>query len=126
MVPSGKATASQPRLARSQLAFLIGLARKRTASYPLHKLDFIMIDLERPDLSHRHAEWCTGDLTGRVLEFLSAAEGLDGSGDGRLGELFDRIFRTRRASGLFGRYAADTASKTAPPEDDLSSACQVK
>ena len=68
---------SQPRLYRSQLSFRVGLCRGRTAAYPMHKLDFIMMDLERPLLSHRHADWCTGDLSGRVLEFLSAAEGVD-------------------------------------------------
>jgi len=59
---------AEPTLSRSQLAVHIGLFRQRTRSYPLHKLDFIMMDRERPDFSHRHADWCVGDLTGRVNE----------------------------------------------------------
>jgi len=89
----------------SQLAFRIGLARDRTTRYPLDSLDFIMMDLERPDMCSRHAHWWTGDLTGRLLEFLSCAEGVDGKSAPRLGELFERILRRRRPSGLFGRYA---------------------
>lgn len=84
----------------------------------MHKLDFIMMDLERPSLSHRHADWCTGDLSGRVLEFLSAAEGVDGQSDPRLETLFERILRTQRRSGLFGRYAPQPGS-TEPPESDI-------
>ena len=53
----------------------------RMAAYPLDSLDFIMIDLERPEGSSRHASWCTGDLTGRLLEFLSVSEGVDGKSD---------------------------------------------
>ena len=111
---------SEPVLAPSQLAFRIGLARKRTASYPLHKLDFILMDLERPECSHRHADWCAGDLTGRVLEFLSAAEGVDGVSDPRLLELFERIIRTRRPSGLLGRLAP-AANTSDLPETSLIS-----
>ncbi|MEI6083163.1 MAG: hypothetical protein WCS70_02560 [Verrucomicrobiota bacterium] len=70
-------------------------------------MDFIMMDLERPDEHHRHAYQCTGDLTGRLLEFLSHAEGVDGQNDARLPELFERILRQRRPSGLFGRIIAD-------------------
>ena len=85
-----------------QLGFRIGLARKRTGAYPLDTLDFILMDLERPDRCSRQAHWCTGDLSGRVLEFLSCAEGVDGQTDPRLPELFERILRQRRPSGLFG------------------------
>jgi hypothetical protein len=114
---------SEPVLSRSQLAFRIGLARTRTASYPLHKLDFIMMDLERPDYSHRHADWCVGDLTGRVLEFLSCADGIDGINDSRLKELFERILRTRRPSGLFGRYAQLYTACKEEPEKHIMSGC---
>ena len=114
---------AEPALSRSQLAFRIGLARKRTAAYPLHKLDFIMMDLERPDHSHRHADWCVGDLSGRVLEFLSCADGIDGASDPRLQELFERILRTRRPSGLFGRYAQQYTACTDAPEKHLMSGC---
>ena len=90
-------------LGKSQVDFRMGLARQRTRTYPLDSMDFIMMDLERPDLCHRHAHWCTGDLTGRLLEFLSHAEGVDGRTDPRLPELFERILRQRRPSGAIGR-----------------------
>jgi hypothetical protein len=115
-------TRCTPCLSRSQLAFRIGLARKRTASYPLHTLDFILIDLERPDNAHRHADWCAGDLSGRVLEFLSVAEGIDGTHDSRLPELFQRIYRTRRPSGLFGRFGGAYGHQYDPPEADFTNA----
>ncbi len=114
---------SRPALSHSQLALRIGLARKRTASYPLHKLDFIMMDLERPDWSHRHADFCVGDLTGRVLEFLACADGVDGVTDSRLPELFERILRTRRPSGLFGRYGQEYSPCFEEPEKHLMSPC---
>jgi len=80
----GTAALSKPLLADCQLAFRIGLARQRTASYPCDSMDFIMMDLERPEGRTRHAYWCTGDLTGRLLEFLSCCEGIDGRWDPRL------------------------------------------
>ena len=64
----GTASLCRPSLAPSQLSFRIGLARTRTSSYPLDSMDFIMIDLERPPGCSRHAYWCTGDLTGRLLD----------------------------------------------------------
>ncbi len=94
-------------LDESQLRFRMGLVRQRTRTYPLDSMDFIMMDLERPEGHHRHAYQCTGDLTGRLLEFLSHAEGVDGRRDERLPELFERILRQRRPSGLFGRIIAD-------------------
>ena len=100
-------TLSNPLLGRSQVRFRLELARQRTRSYPLDSMDFIMMDLERPEDHHRHAYQCTGDLTGRLLEFLSHAEGVDGHHDPRLVELFERILRQRRPSGLFGRIIAD-------------------
>jgi len=100
-------TLSTPRLSQSQIKFRLGLVRQRTRTYPLDSMDFIMMDLERPDGHHRHAYQCTGDLTGRLLEFLSHAEGVDGQHDARLPELFERIMRQRQPSGLFGRIIAD-------------------
>ena len=88
---------AKPKLSNSQLSFRIGLARKRTALYPMDSMDFILMDLERPDLSSRHAHWCTGDLSGRTLEFLSCAEGIDGKNDERLAELFDRVLCSQKA-----------------------------
>jgi hypothetical protein len=112
----GRVALSQPVLAPCQLAFRIGLARQRTASYPCDSLDFIMMDLERPEGRSRHAHWCTGDLTGRLLEFLSCAEGIDGKSDPRLKGLFERILGQRRPSGLFGRCAPSPVGGV--PEDD--------
>ena len=107
-----------PRLSPSQIKFRLGLVRQRTRAYPLDSMDFIMMDLERPEGAHRHAYQCTGDLTGRLLEFLSHAEGVDDRHDERLPELFERILLQRRKSGLFGRFVAD------PPSDgDLAGAC---
>ena len=100
-------TLGTPLLTNSQIAFRLGLVRQRTRTYPLDSLDFIMMDLESPDGIHRHAYQCTGDLTGRLLEFLSHAEGVDGRCDERLGRLFERILGQRRPSGLFGRRTAD-------------------
>jgi hypothetical protein len=100
-------TLSTPSLSPSQLKFRLGLVRQRTQAYPLDSMDFIMMDLERPEGHHRHAYQCTGDLTGRLLEFLSHAEGVDGHHDPRLAELFERILRQRHPSGLFGRIIAD-------------------
>ena len=96
-------TLSEPCLAPSQVRFRLGLVRQRTRTYPLDSMDFIMMDLERPEGHHRHAYQCAGDLTGRLLEFLSHAEGVDGRSDPRLHELFERILRQRQPSGLFGR-----------------------
>ena len=92
-----------PVLAESQLKFRIGLARQRTQSYPLDSMDFIMMDLERPDGRRRFADFCTGDLTGRLLESLSCSDGIDGKSDPRLSVLFERILKNRLPSGLFGR-----------------------
>jgi hypothetical protein len=115
----GAASLCRPSLARSQLSFRIGLARTRTTSYPMDSMDFIMMDLERPAGCSRHAYWCTGDLTGRLLEFLSCAEQVDGKSDPRLGALFERILKQRRPSGLFSRYSGLSDK---PPEDDFRAA----
>ncbi len=110
---------SRPHVKGSQVDFRLGLARGRSASYPMDSMDFIMMDLERPDGCSRHAHWCTGDLTGRLLEFLSCAEGVDGRSDPRLPEFFERILKQRRPSGLFGRYG-DIAASNIPPEDQFT------
>jgi hypothetical protein len=106
MMMNGTVSVSEPLLAPSQLSFRIGLARTRMSSYPCDSMDFIMIDLERPDNRYRHAYFCNGDLTGRLLEFLSCSEGVDGKYDPRLNELFERILKQRRSSGYIGRFAA--------------------
>jgi hypothetical protein len=119
--PAGTVAVSRPLLADSQLAFRIGLARRRTASYPCDSMGFILMDLERPEGRTRHAHWCTGDLTGRLLEFLSCSEGIDGRSDPRLGELFERILKQRRCSGLFGRLAPSPGGGL-PEKDPLNGA----
>ncbi|MDX9880843.1 MAG: glycoside hydrolase family 127 protein [Prolixibacteraceae bacterium] len=106
MMMNGTVSVSKPLLAPSQLSFRIGLARTRMSSYPCDLMDFVMIDLERPDNRYRHAYFCNGDLTGRLLEFLSCSEGVDGKYDPRLNELFDRIVKQRQSSGYIGRFAA--------------------
>jgi len=80
-------TTALPDLGESQLRFRLGLVRQRTKIYPLDSMNFIMMDLERPDTSHRHAHWCTGDMTGRLLEFLSHAEWVDGQSEPRLPDM---------------------------------------
>ena len=111
-MPSYKdVTLSMPLLSRSQVKFRLGLARQRTRTYPLDSMDFIMMDLERPDGHHRHGYQFTGDLTGRLLEFLAHAEGVDGQHDERLPVLFERILRQRRPSGLFGRMLTDPTAE---------------
>jgi len=119
MLMGGSISLSNPLVSESQLGFRIGLARTRTSSYPLDSMDFIMMDLERPDNCSRHAHWCTGDLTGRLLEFLSCSDGVDGKSDPRLSQLFERILKQRRPSGLFGKYAGQP--KNVVPEDDINS-----
>lgn len=116
MLLGGKASLSEPVLAPSQLSFRIGLARARTAAYPMDSMDFILMDLERPAGRSRHAHWCAGDLTGRLLEFLSCSDGIDGTRDARIGPLLDRILKQRRPSGILGRYAASPVER--PPEED--------
>jgi hypothetical protein len=97
-----------PHLFASQVSTRLDLARKRAAQYPLDSLDFVLMDLERPPGSRRFADFCTGDLTGRMLWFLSSTDGLAGPPDPRTKELFERIWRQRQPSGLFGRMAAQT------------------
>ncbi len=106
MLMNGTVSISKPLLAPSQLSFRIGLARTRMSSYPCDSMDFVMMDLERPDNKSRQADFCNGDLTGRLLEFLSCSEGVDGKYDPRLKELFERILKQRQPSGYIGRYAA--------------------
>jgi hypothetical protein len=113
-------TMARPLLGPSQIRFRLDLVRQRTRTYPLDSMDFVMMDLERPDLGYRHAHFCTGDLTGRLLEFLSHAQEIDGHSEPRLPELFERILNQRRPSGLIGRYAGEP-SKPIPPEDDFRS-----
>ncbi len=116
MLLNGTVSVSKPLLSPSQLSFRIGLARTRMSSYPCDSMDFVMMDLERPDNKNRQAYFCNGDLTGRLLEFLSCSEGVDGKYDPRLNELFERILKQRQPSGYIGRFAAIPGS--IKPEDD--------
>ncbi|MBN2295309.1 MAG: glycoside hydrolase family 127 protein [Pirellulales bacterium] len=127
MLLGGKASFSKPLLEPSQLSFRIGLARGRTSAYPMDSMDFIMMDLERPDGRSRHAHWCVGDLSGRTLEFLSCAEGIDGKNDLRLDTLFERILKQQRPSGIIGRYGVGpgglSPAETPPEADHMRSSC---
>jgi hypothetical protein len=95
-----------PQLFASQLSSRLDLARKRATQYPLDSMDFILMDLERPPEARRFADFCTGDLTGRLLWFLSSTDGLTGSADLRLKDFFERILKQKQPNGLFGRMAA--------------------
>lgn len=116
MLMNGTVSISKPLLAPSQLSFRIGLARTRMSSYPCNSMDLIMMDVERPENKSRKAYWSTGDLCGRLLEFLSCAEGVDGNNDCRLDELFERIYKQRKPSGFIGPYALHPDN--IPQEDD--------
>ena len=70
---------SKPLLYDSQLKARLGLAKKRLESYPLHSMNFVMMDLERPRLRTRHAHWCTYDLMGRTLFSMRWQRALTGS-----------------------------------------------
>jgi hypothetical protein len=92
------------QLAKSQLSFRMGLARKRLSAYPLDDENFIYADIERPETVTRMAHWCTGDLTGRMLEALTATNGIDGNRmDEYLSNMFGRIIRQTQKNGLIGR-----------------------
>ena len=45
-------TLATPLLSPSQIQFRLGLVRQRTRTYLLDSMDFIMIDLERPEGIH--------------------------------------------------------------------------
>jgi hypothetical protein len=64
-----------PWLPAGQLSVRTGLARKRLASFPLDQMDFLLTNLERPELCSSHAHWWTGDLSGRTLRPWSSAKG---------------------------------------------------
>ena len=95
-------------LYESPLLARIRLAKQRARSYPMDSLDFVMADLERPDTLRRHADGCTGDLTGRYLDFLSASMHIDPSDGDRLQALIERILKCQAPNGAFGRvYTQD-------------------
>ena len=86
----------------SYLKKRISLAKIRAKSYPMDSMDFIMMDMERPESLKRQADFCTGDLTGRYLDFLSASMEIDETDRERLDELFRRILNCRTKEGTFG------------------------
>jgi len=96
-------TFSQATLHESPLLNRIKLAKQRGRSYPLDSLDFIMVDLERPNTLTRHADFFTGDLTGRYLDFLSASAHLEPSDHDRMQALFTRMLACQAPNGTFGR-----------------------
>ena len=94
-------TLSKPLLFDCQLKYRLGLAKERLEAYPLKSMDFVMMDLERPALHNRHADWCNYDLTGRLLQFYALAEGIDGRHIARLPILYERIMNNRQPNGTF-------------------------
>jgi hypothetical protein len=96
-------TFAEASLYASPLLKRIQIAKERCASFPLDSLDFVLIDLERPDTYVRDADFCTGDLTGRYLEMLARTIHLDAGGRERLDELFYRIIKSRSKEGPLGR-----------------------
>ncbi len=94
-----------PTLTNSTFLFRLQLAEKRLESHPLNNLDFIMMDLEKPEGKVRHAYQCTADLTGRTIEFLSRAHKVMANPDDtRLHELFHRMMLKGQLFGLSRRY----------------------
>jgi len=112
---------SKPVLGESQLKFRLDLVSRRMRSYPLDNIDFLLMDLQRPRDSSRQADWWTGDLSGRTLEFLSCASGIDSQSDNLVHELFERIIQFRRPSGLVGKFAC--AFEPIAHEDHLFANC---
>lgn len=104
---------STPHLGPSQLSFRIGLARKRLSAYPLDDINFIFNNIERPRMSRVMADWWTGDLSGRILEALSASDGVDGVHDARLTAIYERLLRNRQPEGYIGEFAADPVRQSA-------------
>ena len=96
-------TFAQATLHESPLLNRIKLAKQRGRSYPLDSLDFIMVDLERPETLTRHCDFFTGDLTGRYLDFLAASAHLEPSDHDRMQALFARILKCQTPNGSFGR-----------------------
>ena len=78
------------------------LAKVRARSYPMDSMDFVLNDLEQPASIRRHADFCTGDLTGRYLEMLARSEVHDSGDRDRMDELFRRIMKCQSKEGPFG------------------------
>lgn len=74
---------------------------QRGRNYPLDSLDFILADLERPATLIRHADFCTGDLSGRYLDFLAAGQHIDAADADRMHRLFERILANQQPNGTF-------------------------
>ena len=91
------------RMHESPLLARLQLAKQGCRIYPMDSMDFILADLERSEALHRHAEHCTGDLTGRYLEFLAASMPHDRSDEERMEEFFLRILKCQSVAGPMGR-----------------------
>jgi hypothetical protein len=96
-------TFAQATLHESPLLNRIKMAKQRGRSYPMDSLDFIMVDLERPETLTRHADFFTGDLTGRYLDFLATSAHLEPSDHDRMQALFARMLACQAPNGTFGR-----------------------
>ena len=90
---------AEARMYESPLLARLRLAKQGCHNYPTDDMDFIMADLEQPEAIHRHAQHCTGDLTGRYFEFLAASMPHDRSDEDRMEELFWRILKCQAPFG---------------------------
>ncbi|MFA6716255.1 MAG: beta-L-arabinofuranosidase domain-containing protein [Victivallaceae bacterium] len=103
---------AETRLYESPLLARLRLAKQSCNHYPMDDMDFIMMDIERPEAFHRHADFCTGDLTGRYLEFLAVSMPHDKSDENRMHELFWRLLKCQSPSGPIGRvFVQDLCTK---------------
>jgi hypothetical protein len=73
----------------------------------MDSMDFVLNDLEQPEAVRRHADFCTGDLTGRYLEMLARSMPHDDSCEARMEELLSRILKCRTLEGPVGRPYAE-------------------
>ena len=101
----------QAKMNPSPILKRLQLAKTRACSYPMDNMDFILHDLEKPEKIRRHADMCTGDLSGRYLEMLAMSAPHDSSDIDRMQQLFTRILKCQSKSGPFGvAYSYDTGT----------------
>jgi len=92
---------SEPKLAPCQLSKRIALAHRRLSDYPADDIGYGVMDIEPREQESRHASHCTGDMSGRVLEFYSASEGIYGQEEPRFHDHFKRVIRAQNEDGSF-------------------------
>ncbi len=92
---------AEPKLAHCQLSKRIALAHARLRAYPADTSHYGLMDIEPKDQESRHASQCTGDMSGRILEFYSASDGIYGEEEPRFHEHFFRLLRAQNNDGSF-------------------------